>query len=139
MKTITAIVLACAAFGAQAGEQGQSELSNASQIVAGGSALVVGGSLSVLAGAGVAIVGSVEVVGESVVVVLEGASEASRATIRLSGEVARGAALSAGMSIGVVAVTSGTMLVAAGKVICFIPNEVGKALIYHARHGGERP
>jgi hypothetical protein len=134
MKTICAIVLACAAFGAQAGERGQSELSTASDLVAGGSAMLVGGSLSVLSGAGVAVVASVEVVGESTIIVLEGASDASRATIRLSGEVARGAALSVGMSIGCMAVASGTMLVTAGKVIAFIPNEMGKALIHHSHH-----
>lgn len=138
MKTITALVLACAAFGAHAGERGQSELSTASQLVGGGSAMLVGGSLAILAGAGMAVVGSVEVVGESTIIVLEGASDATRATIRLSGDVARGAALSAGMSVGVAALASGTMLVTAGKVIAFIPNEAGKALIHHARHGQYR-
>lgn len=138
--TIIAAMLACAAFGANAGEAGQSELSNASELVAGGSAMVAGGSLAILAGAGTAFVASVETVGESTLIVLEGASEAARCSIRLSGNAARNASIAAGASVNVVALASGTMLVAAGKVVAFIPNEAGKALIHHAHHGaGGRP
>lgn len=136
MKTISAIVLACAALCPHANaapQSGASELSDASALVGGGSAMLVGGSLSILAGAGLAVVASVTVVGESVVIVLEGASAAASATIRMSGQALRGVSVVAGTAVSVVAIATGTVLITAGKVIAFIPNEMGKALLHQSR------
>ena len=133
MKHILAAVMIAVTAPALAAEDGSTNLSNASALVAGGSALVTAGSLSVVAASGAAVVGSVQVVGESTVIVLESAVDGSTATIRLSGEAARGFALAAGTTVNVMAHASGHMLVAAGKVVAFIPNEVGKALLCHER------
>jgi hypothetical protein len=130
---IAAIFIATASPLAIAAEDGSTNLSNASALVAGGSALVTAGSLSVVGAAGVAVVGSVQVAGESTVIVLESAANASTATIRLSGEAARGFTLAAGTAISVAVHASGHMLIAGGKVVAFIPNELGKALICHER------
>ena len=75
---------------AAAEQQGSTDLSNASNLVAEGSALVVGGSLSMLAASGTVIVDSVEATGEASVVVLAGASDAAQATVRISARAARG-------------------------------------------------
>lgn len=134
MKTVAALLLACTAFSAQAAHpQSGSEVSQASNLVAGGSALVVGGSLASVAGAGLVVVGSVTVVGESVIIVLEGASAAASVTLKLSGQALQGVSLAAGTAVSVVMLATGTMLVCAGKVIAFIPNEAGKALIHQSR------
>jgi hypothetical protein len=39
-----------------------------------------------------------------------------------------------GTSIQVVAESTGTALIAAGRILAFIPNEVGRSLLFHARH-----
>ncbi|MES2148575.1 MAG: hypothetical protein V4508_02165 [Pseudomonadota bacterium] len=136
MKPLCALLLACAVCAAQAAEQqGSSELSNASELVAEGSALVVYGSLSAVAASGTVLVESVETAGDASLLVLAGASNAGRAAVRLSGRAARGASNLAGSAISVVALSTGFVLVAAGQVIAFIPNEMGKALLHHSRAG----
>lgn len=113
-----------------------SELSGgASALMAVGSIVVVGGSMSVLAGSANVVVASVETVGDAMVVVLKGASDASRTTIRFSTTAAKEASLVAGTAVSVTVIASGYLLVAAGKVLAFIPNEAGKALIHHSRAG----
>ena len=94
---------------------------------------MVDGSLSAVAASGTALVESVEAAGDASVVVLAGASDAAQATVRLSGRAARDASLVAGASVNVVATSTGCLLVAAGKVLAFIPNEIGKALLHHSR------
>lgn len=128
------LCLFCLSSAAGAAEQqGSSDLSNASDIVAEGSALVVLGSLSALAASGTVLVDSIEATGDASVVVLAGASGAARATVRISGRAARAVSLVAGASVRVVAISTGCLLVSAGKVLAFFPNEIGKALLHHAR------
>ncbi|MES2756134.1 MAG: hypothetical protein V4693_02080 [Pseudomonadota bacterium] len=134
MKPILLMLLLClAGTGAAAEQQGSTELSNASELATEGSALVVYGSLSAVAASGTVMVESVEAAGDASVVVLAGASDAAQAALRLSGRVARDASLAVGTSVTVVATSTGHILVAAGKVVAFIPNELGKALLHHSR------
>lgn len=123
--------LACSATHA-AGHAGQSELSNASANLSG---VVVGGSLLTLAATGSVVVASVRTVGDGIEVVLEGAADASRATVRLSGRTAAGVSLAAGTALEVVTASTGYVLVMSGKAIAFLPNEAGKALLHHSRAG----
>jgi hypothetical protein len=108
-------------------------LSNASALVAEGSAQVVVGSVSALAASGTVVIDSIEAAGEASVIVLAGASNAAKATVRLSGRAAREASLAVGASVNVVATSTGYLLVTAGKVLAFIPNEIGKSLIHNSR------
>jgi hypothetical protein len=39
----------------------------------------------------------------------------------------------AGQSVGIVVEVAGSALVASGKIIAFIPNEIGQSLIHHSR------
>ncbi|MDL2357277.1 MAG: hypothetical protein QFF03_18645 [Pseudomonadota bacterium] len=134
MKPIVLMLLCSLVAGAHAAEpQGSTDLSGASELVAEGSATLVVGSLSALAASGTVVIESVEAAGDASVVVLAGASDAAQATLRLSGRAAREAALVAGASVSVVATSTGCLLVAAGKVLAFIPNEAGKALLHHTR------
>ena len=138
MKTLLTLVLACTLCNAYAGEQASTDMSAASGMIAAGSALVVGGSLSAVAASGKVAIASVEVAGESVVIVLAGASQAARATVRLSAASAAGVSLVAGTAVSVVLIASGTVLIVAGEAIAYIPNEIGKSLIYHERIGAAR-
>jgi hypothetical protein len=94
---------------------------------------VVLGSIAVVGVTGSVVVDSVASVADGIEVVLEGAGQASRATVRLSGDAARGLSIGAGTVLQVVAMSAGHALVLSGKVIAFIPNEVGQALLHHAR------
>jgi hypothetical protein len=53
--------------------------------------------------------------------------------LHLSGEAARGLSIGAGTVLQVVAMSAGHALVLSGKVIAFIPNEIGQVLLHHAR------
>jgi hypothetical protein len=106
---------------------------NASQSLSDASATVVDGTLLSVVGAGSVVVASARLAGDGIELVLEGAAGASVATVRLSGAAARGLSIAAGTTLDVVAVSTGHMLVLSGKVLAFIPNEAGKALLHHAR------
>ncbi|MGB9988151.1 hypothetical protein [Pseudoduganella rhizocola] len=110
-----------------------SQGSNPSRALGELSATVVAGSVLSVAVGGSMVVTSVHAVGDGLEVVLEGASDASTATIRLSGEAAKGLSIAAGTVVSVTAVSTGHLLVASGKVLAFIPNEIGKTLIHHSR------
>jgi hypothetical protein len=117
---------------AMAHQSNQSVLSNASGVIAEGSAMVVGGSVMALVGSGTVVVRSIEAVGEGSRIVLVSAAEGAAASIELSGAVLKGVSLAVGTSVAVVAISTGVVLITAGKVIAFIPNEIGKSLMHHS-------
>ncbi len=86
-----------------------------------------------LAGGAVLTVVSIQASATGTVWVLERVSDGARATLHFSGHVAQGAALSIGGAVAVTALTSGYVLSAAGQAIAFIPNEIGRALLYNER------
>ena len=136
MKAILPTLLLCLACGVASASQDASAPSNASGLIAEGAATVVYGSLSAVAASGAVIVESVQVAGDASMVVLAGASDATHATLRLSANRVQGASVVAGTSVTVMAVSTGYVLITAGKVIAFIPNGIGSALLHHARVGG---
>ncbi len=77
------------------------------------------------------VVVSVEVVGGATVWVLERASDGARISIKATGKLAAGVVVSTGAAVTVSVIGAGTLLSAAGEVIAFIPNEIGKALLYN--------
>ncbi|PWF43087.1 hypothetical protein [Massilia glaciei] len=132
MKSLTALLLACALGGANAAAPGD-ELSTASALVAGGGALVVFGSLSAVAASGEAVVTSVEAVGGSTVVLLASASDTASAAVKIGARGARGASLAVGQTVSVVAMSTGHALVASGEVVAFVPNAIGGEPLRHSR------
>lgn len=137
-RIVLALLLSsCAQVYADPGPQGSTHLSNASGVIANGSARMVAGTLESVAGAGSLVVASVETVGDASVVLLKAAGKASTASVALSGRAARDASLVVGASVEMVALSTGYLLVTAGRVIAFIPNEMGKALLHSSRI--ERP
>jgi hypothetical protein len=132
MSRLFALLLmmcACLDAAARAG----SEASQASAAIPAASGMVVQGSMMSLAGSGQVIIKSIEAMGESTVIVLQGVSEGATASIRLSGQVARELSVAAGTAMKVVAMSTGHLLVASGKAIAFIPNEIGMSLLHHSR------
>ncbi len=91
--------------------------------------VVVAGTLSTLQLSGKAVVASVETVADGTVVVLRGASEAETASVRVAGTLSVGV----GTAVRVVATSTGCALIAAGRMIAFVPNAVGRELIHQSR------
>ena len=128
-----ASLLFCASAGAQANGNGNGDASAPSRASTDVSAEVIGGSILMVAVGGSVVVAGVHASGDGLELVLQGAGQASTATVRLSGEAARGLSVAAGTVLDVVATSTGHVLVLSGKALAFIPNEIGKALLHHER------
>jgi hypothetical protein len=85
--------------------------------------------VGVLASGAVLTVVAVEATAGATVWVLERASDGARFSLRLS----HGASVVAGGTLVVSAVAAGWVLSAAGEAVCFIPNELGRALLHDER------
>jgi hypothetical protein len=81
----------------------------------------------------VLVVKTVEVSARGTVFVLERASDGARASVELTGRAASGVAASVGTAVAVSVIGTGVLLSAAGEVLCFIPNELGRALLHNER------
>ena len=97
------------------------------------SAVVAYGAILVADASGAVVVESVTRVAEGVQVVLKGVGDASSASLEFSGQFAEDFSLAAGTSGTLVATSAGHALVVSGKVIAFIPNQIGKSLFFHNR------
>ena len=105
-----------------------------------GTAVSVGASTAVVAlpvalsvdGAKLVVKG-VKASAKGTVLLLESASDGAAASIELSAGALGASAASVGTAIFVSVIGSGVLLSAAGEVIAFIPNEIGKALLYNER------
>lgn len=104
---------------------------------AGTAASAVAAVPVVLSSAGaVLVVKTVESTARGTVVVLERASDGAQASIELGARAAGGASLAAGTLVTVSVIGAGVLLSAAGEVIAFIPNALGRALLHNERLGG---
>jgi hypothetical protein len=81
----------------------------------------------------VLLVKGVEVSAQGTVLLLERVSDGARASVEISAQVAHGASVAAGTLVTVSVLHAGVALAVAGKVIAFIPNEVGRALLHNER------
>ncbi len=131
MKTCLSLLALCAALASPARAQsGASELSAVSLLPVALSVAAPVGLLS--AGAAFTVV-AVEAGSGATVWVLERASDGARASLRFSGALAGGASVLVGTAVVATTLSAGVLLSAAGQAIAFIPNEVGKALLYNER------
>jgi hypothetical protein len=96
-------------------------------------AVSVAAPVMLLSAGGAFVVVSVSAVAEGTVWVLERASDGARMVLTFSGNVVGGASALAGATVVAVACSAGWVLSAAGQAIAFIPNEIGKALMYNER------
>lgn len=129
VAAMLSLAIATAALPAHAQHSG-SELSALSMLPVAISVVAPVALLS--AGAALSVV-AVEAASEGTVWVLERASDGARMSVTLSGAVGGGVSLAAGTAVAVTAVSAGWVLSAAGRAIAFIPNEIGKALLYNER------
>jgi hypothetical protein len=113
---------------------------NASATLSMGAASIVVGSVLMLSAGGQFVVESVEKTADGFVYVIgnmsQDLSKAGKISVRVGGNAsgnASGAALVvAGQSVQVLAESTGTVIMASGEIIAFIPNEIGQSLIHHS-------
>ena len=79
------------------------------------------------------VVKSVAASARGMVCVLERASDGARASVELAARGAGAASLSVGTAVTVSVIGAGVVLSAAGEAIAFLPNEMGRALMYSQR------
>ena len=84
-------------------------------------------------GVGLTVVGISQTAGEAAVITLEKVGDGSRYTIRVSEAMLKEAGVAVGASVKTVAESTGYALVASGKLLAFIPNEIGMALLHQSR------
>jgi hypothetical protein len=99
----------------------------ASAVVALPAALSVGGAMLTVV--------AVEASAEGTVYLLERASDGARASVRVSGRAANGASQVVGATVLVSVIGTGVVLSAAGEVLAFLPNALGRALLHNERLG----
>ena len=84
------------------------------------------------AGVGFTVV-AVSAAAEGTVWILERASDGARMSVTVSARAAQGASVTVGAALTTSAIATGWVLSAMGKAVCFIPNEIGKALLHNER------
>lgn len=109
------------------------QLSEASVLSGLPIAVSVAAPVMLLSAGAMLTVVAVEASAAGTVCVLERASDGARASIKLSGQLAGGVSMVAGTAVLVTAMSTGYLLSAAGAAVAFIPNELGKALLYNER------
>lgn len=110
-----------------------SQLSHASESLSGAVGIVLAGAVSTVGASGELVLASVETVADGTVIVLKGASDGASATVRLSAEAGAGLSGAVGGAVTVSATGAGYLLLLAGKTIAFVPNEIGKTLLFRSR------
>jgi len=105
-------------------------LSEASELSAVGSASIVAGSVTAVVGTSELVVESIQWVAEGGRCVLKGSAKVGRLVVLLPLKAAGGVSLAVGQTVQITAHGAGWLLTKAGEVIAFIPNEMGRALLF---------
>lgn len=80
------------------------------------------------------VIRGIEVSGEVATLALEGVGHSLHTVAHVSAIAAGEASVGVGTSVQVIAESTGAALIAGGRVLAFIPNELGRSLLFHARH-----
>lgn len=118
---------------------------DASQTLSGGAASIVLSPLVSLQGEPLAasaffvngiafvVIGLGEAVGETISVIVQNTVDGSKAVVQVSSSAMRDLGVSVGTAVKVVAESAGYTLIAAGKILAFVPNEIGRELLHQSR------
>jgi hypothetical protein len=129
MRPLLLAALVAASIAAAPAARAHGAASELSALSALPVALSVAVPVGLMASGAVLTVVAVEAASGATVWVLERASDGARFSLTLS----HGASVAAGGTLVVSAVAAGWVLSAAGEAVCFIPNELGRALLHDER------
>jgi hypothetical protein len=130
---IAAVALVASLALATTGVRAQSTASDASALSTLPIAVSVAAPVAILSTGAALTVVAVEATSTGVVWVLERSADGVRASVQLVGRGAAEASIAVGTVVVATAVSAGWVLAAAGEAIAFIPNELGRALLYNER------
>ena len=125
-----ALAVALAVHSAAHAQSSSSELSEASLVPI---AISVALPVILVAGVGSIVVTGVQASAEGTVWVVENVADGVKGSICFAGRVAGAAAVAVGTVVVVTVVATGMVLSNAGRVIAFVPNEIGRTLSYNQR------
>ena len=125
-----AMALGLAASIDASAQSSSSELSEASLVPV---AISVALPVVLIAGVGSIVVTGVEASAEGTVWIVENVADGAKGSICFAGRVVGGAAIAVGTVVVVTVVATGMVLSTAGRVIAFVPNEIGRTLSYNQR------
>ncbi|MFU8798178.1 MAG: hypothetical protein ACNA7Y_05745 [Gammaproteobacteria bacterium] len=91
---------------------------------------IVSGNATLLERSDPLTIASSKTVGNTVEVTLKAAEESTTVTIKLAANTFKKSGIIAGEILKVIPKGAGSLLMASGKAIAFIPNELGKTLIF---------
>jgi hypothetical protein len=128
MRAIAALLLALC--GAAHAQRGSSEISEASLVPV---AISVALPVVLVAGVGAIVVTGVEASAQGTVWVVENVADGVKGSLCFAGRAVGTASVAVGTVVTVTAVATGMVLSAAGHVIAFVPNEIGRSLSYNQR------
>ena len=110
--------------------ESSSELSEASAVPV---SILVALPVVLVAGVASIVVTGVEASAEGTVWIVENSVDGVKGSICFAGQAVGASAMAVGTVIVVTVVATGMLLSAAGHVIAFIPNEIGRTLSYNQR------
>jgi hypothetical protein len=133
MNLRAAVSLAASLAIATSAARAQSDAGEASALSTLPIAVSIAAPVAVLSAGAAFTVVAVEATSTGVVWVLERAADGTRASVEFVGRGAGDLSLAAGTVVVATAVSTGWVLAAAGQAIAFVPNELGRALLYNER------
>ena len=104
-----------------------------SQAAIAGSGMMLDGSANVIRAGGALTIAGITAAGDASVIVLRDVATGSEASLRVGADVAQAGSLAVGQTVSVVAEATGMSLFAGGRLVAFVPSEIGRALVYATR------
>lgn len=109
------------------------QLSAGPATISAASGVIVTDSLRTFSDGGSLVVMGIEAAGEGILLTLKSSADTTAVSVRIPAATAGAASVAVGTTVQAVAESTGYALMASGKLIGFIPNEVGKSLIHHSQ------
>lgn len=96
-------------------------------------ATLIAGTAQFFKDAGQLSVTAVKTAGNVSTITLRGLASGAEVSVQVSSKAIEGSAIAAGVVMEVTVSVTGTLLIASGKALMFVPNEMGKSLLHHSR------
>jgi hypothetical protein len=103
-----------------------------------GSAFIIGGGLFILSTGTKLVVTSIQATAKGSVIVLTDTATGAQQSINLAAGSVKKGSVAVGTAVTAVASAAGVMLVASGKLLAFVPNEMGKRLSHSSSYAGQQ-
>jgi hypothetical protein len=130
VSTVLTSILFASVPAANAQSLAPSDASMAASAAVGASGVVVAGAALA---AGSAVVTAVELAGESTLLVLKSVASGAVTTLQVSTRLADALSVPVGTVVTVTSGTTGVALIAQGRTVAYVPNNVGAALVHSSR------